>query len=204
VHQAPGAGRTLESVFDRLRFGRPVKPGLAHRLDRDTTGCLVLGRHAEALARLNRLFAEGAVAKTYWAVVEGNVPRAAGTISHALRKVRRGREWSVIADRNGDRAVTHWRVLGRGAGRSWLELVPETGRMHQLRVHLAGLRHPVVADPLYGRPAGLGERLHLHARAVRFVFGEGRITAVEAPPPRHMRPALSDCGWIDDSFDLPA
>ena len=195
VHQAPGAGRTLDPALDALRFGLAAPPVPAHRLDRDTTGCLVLGRHPAALRRLNRLFAEGAVEKVYWAVVEGEMAAAEGRAALALREVVRGGLRSVVPDRRGKPAATRWRVLGRGDGRSWLELMPETGRMHQLRVHCATLGHPVVADPLYGRPGHPGERLHLHARAVRFVLGPERIVAAVAPIPRQMRPALDACGF---------
>ncbi|HLY58357.1 MAG TPA: RNA pseudouridine synthase [Stellaceae bacterium] len=195
VHQAPGAGRTLESALEGLRFGLATAPVPAHRLDRDTTGCLVLGRHPAALRRLNGLFADGAVEKVYWAVVEGEVAVAEGRVALALREVVRGGLRSVVADRRGKAAATRWRVLGRGDGRSWLELVPETGRMHQLRVHCVALGHPVVADPLYGRPGYPGERLHLHARAVRFALGPDRIVAATAPIPRQMKPALASCGF---------
>src|SRR5262249_61159245 len=87
VHAGPGGGPNLEAGFDALRFGLPAPPALAHRLDRDTSGCLVLGRHRKALARLGRLFAGGQVEKTYWAVVEGVPPAAEGRIALALRKL---------------------------------------------------------------------------------------------------------------------
>jgi tRNA pseudouridine32 synthase/23S rRNA pseudouridine746 synthase/23S rRNA pseudouridine1911/1915/1917 synthase len=195
VHAAPGAGRTLDADLARLRLDADIPPMITHRLDRDTTGCLVLARHRAALAALNRLFAEGQVDKTYWAVVEGEMKEAAGRIDLALRQVRRDGGWSVVADRRGDRASTRWRVLGRGDGRSWLDLTPETGRMHQLRVHCAAIGHPVVADPLYGRPGHPGERLHLHARSVGFIYPNGRRIDATAPPPRQMLPALAACGF---------
>ena len=196
VHQAPGAGRTLEPALDRLRFGLPLPPVPAHRLDRDTSGCLVLGRHRAALAELNRLFAARAVAKLYWAVVEGDMAGEEGRVDHALKEVVRGGVRTVVVDRRGRPATTLWRVLGRGDGRSWLALEPATGRMHQLRVHCAALGHPVVADPLYGRPGLPGERLHLHARAVRLSW-QGREIDVTAPAPRQMRLALAACGCAD-------
>ena len=196
VHRAPGTRHSLEDHFDALKLGLPDRPGLAHRLDKDTTGCLVLGRTPAMLQRLGQLFADGAVAKTYWAVVEGAPPTPDGRIDQALKRVKRAGDWSSAIDRNGQPAATRFKTLGQGDGRTWLELAPETGRTHQIRVHCAFLRCPVVADVLYGRPAGPGERLHLHARAIAFDLpGTGRVE-VAAPPPRHMLPALRACGYI--------
>jgi len=90
VHPGPGGGPDLESVFDALRFGLPHPPALAHRLDRDTSGCLVLGRHPKALRRLGALFSGGLVEKVYWAVVEGRPPEAQGRVETGLRKLTRG------------------------------------------------------------------------------------------------------------------
>ena len=135
VHQAPGAGAHLESRLPGLSFGLKWTPKLAHRLDRDTSGCLVLGRHPAALRALNELFAAGKVDKSYWAVVAGGPAEEAGTIDLPLLKVHRGRNWRIVADPGGQSALTRWRVLGRGDGFAWLELDPATGRMHQLRVH---------------------------------------------------------------------
>jgi len=195
VHRAPGTRYSLEDHFDALKLGLPDRPGLAHRLDKDTTGCLVLGRTPDMLRRLNQLFADGAVAKTYWAVVEDAPPAPEGRVDRALKQVKRAGDWSSVVDKHGQPAATRYRMLGQGDGRSWLELHPETGRTHQIRVHCAFLRCPVVADEQYGRPAGPGERLHLHARSVTFeLTGAGRIE-VSAPPPRHMLPALRACGF---------
>lgn len=193
VHEAPGTVRILD--LDSLKFGLKRAPGLAHRLDRDTSGCLVLGRHPAALRALNRLFAEGRVEKTYWTVVEGEPAGDEGVIDLPLLKVRRGGAWSIVVERMGQPALTEWRVLGRADGRSWLELKPRTGRTHQLRVHCAAIGYPVVGDPVHGRTGGPGERLHLHARAVRFPWRRGDIDAMAAPPP-HMRPALESCGFM--------
>src|SRR5439155_25739647 len=110
VHSGPAGGPHLEHWFPLLRFGLPRPPALAHRLDRDTSGCLVLGRHPKALRRLGRLFAEGRVEKIYWAVVAGLPAAAEGRIDAALRKETRGTGWRVVADPGGAPAVTDWRV----------------------------------------------------------------------------------------------
>jgi tRNA pseudouridine32 synthase/23S rRNA pseudouridine746 synthase len=196
VHRAPGAGAPLEAMFPALAFGLGTPPALAHRLDRDTSGCLVLGRHPRALRRLMALFAAGEVEKTYWAVVEGRPPGPAGVVDQPILKVRRAGHWQMIADPAGQEAVTAWRVLGCDETTSWLELQPRTGRTHQIRVHCAGLGCPVLGDAAHGARPGVGLRLHLHASRVRFQLG-AKAPAIDAaaPPPLHMRPALASCGW---------
>src|SRR5512143_46552 len=112
VHRGPNGGESLEDHFDALRFGLPRVPALAHRLDRDTSGCLVLGRHRKALAKLGRLFKSGAVGKTYWAVVEGSPDAEVGVIELPLGRLDETRGWWMKYDPAGQPAVTKWRVLG--------------------------------------------------------------------------------------------
>ena len=194
VHPGPGGGPDLESGFGALRFGLPRPPALAHRLDRDTSGCLVLGRHPKALRRLGGLFAEGKVEKVYWAVVEGAPAEAEGRIETGLKKLNRGTGWRMVVDSEGQRALTDYRVLGAAQGRSWLELRPRTGRTHQIRVHCAALGCPVVGDPVYGRAGG--EPLMLHARAIALPLYPARPPiAVTAPAPPHMLAALGRLGY---------
>jgi tRNA pseudouridine32 synthase / 23S rRNA pseudouridine746 synthase len=113
VHRGPKGGESLEDHFDALRFGLPRRPALAHRLDRETSGCLVLGRHRKALAQLGRLFKSGAVEKTYWAVVEGGPEVDEGVIELPLGRLDASRGWWMKHDPKGQPAVTKWRVLGR-------------------------------------------------------------------------------------------
>ncbi|HVH77267.1 MAG TPA: RNA pseudouridine synthase [Stellaceae bacterium] len=195
VHAGPGGGANLEALFDGLRFGLPQPPHLAHRLDRDTSGCLVLGRHAKALRRLGALFAEGKVGKTYWAVVEGVPSAAQGQIETGLTKQSHGRGWRMIVDSQGQRAATQYRVLAAAGGRAWLELKPLTGRTHQIRVHCASLGTPVAGDHAYGR-AQAGRPLLLHARRIMLPLYPGRPPLdVTAPPPPHMLAALRGLGY---------
>src|SRR5437763_10781772 len=112
VHKGPKGGESLEDHFDALRFGLPRAPALAHRLDRDTSGCLVLGRHRKALAELGRLFKAGAIGKCYWAVVEGGPVEGAGRIDIPLGRKDATRGWWVEHDRGGQPGVTQWKVIG--------------------------------------------------------------------------------------------
>ncbi len=193
VHKGPGGGLCLEDLLDQLRFGLPRRPGLAHRLDRDTSGCLALGRHRKALARLGRLFAAGRVEKCYWALVHGRPDPDSGRIALPLAKVSKDRRsWHMRVDPEGRPAVTDYRLIAHGDGLSWLELWPRTGRTHQLRVHLAAIGCPVVGDVHYGRPEEEGLLpLMLHARALAVPLYPNRPPVrVEAPPPETMR------GWL--------
>jgi RluA family pseudouridine synthase len=197
VHPGPKGGPNLEDLLDGLRFGLPRRPELAHRLDRDTSGCLVLGRHHQALRRLGRLFAAGRIDKTYWAVVEGAPPAEAGRIDLPLGRRNKERGWWMKVDAEGQPSITDYRVLGRDDGRALLELRPLTGRTHQLRVHLAALGCPVRGDSIYGkaRAPSTAAPLHLHARAVAVpLYANRSPIAATAPPPAHMRAALQACG----------
>ena len=115
VHRGPKGGASLEDHFDALRFGLPRAPALAHRLDRDTSGCLALGRHRKALAELGRLFKLGAIGKTYWAVVEGGPGENAGRIDLPLGRLDIARGWWMKPDPDGQPAATAWKVMGRSA-----------------------------------------------------------------------------------------
>ncbi len=121
VHRGPKGGANLESSFEALRFGLPRPPVLAHRLDRDTSGCLVLGRHRKATASLGLLFKHGRIAKTYWAVVEGGPTDDQGTIDMPLGRLNAERGWWQKVDSDGQPAVTNWKVMGRSFVTSPLE-----------------------------------------------------------------------------------
>jgi tRNA pseudouridine32 synthase/23S rRNA pseudouridine746 synthase len=204
VHRGPKGGENLEAYFDALRFGLARSPALAHRLDRDTSGCLVLGRHRKALQRLMQLFKQGRVEKRYWAVVEGAPVAEQGEINLALGRLDADRGWWMKVDPLGLASQTRWRVLGRGASPhgtplAFVELEPLTGRTHQLRVHCAATGWPILGDAVYGSGKAAGAPpLHLHARRIVVPIDKHKPpTEVEAPVPEHMKAALQACGWSE-------
>ena len=201
VHPGPKGGETLHDHLPGLRFGLPRNPELAHRLDKDTSGCLVLGRHAKALALLNKLFADGKVDKTYVAVTKGAPADDAGRIDQPLAKRSPHRGWWMQAVPKGSpgalEAVTDWRVIGRGEGLAVMALSPLTGRTHQLRAHLSTLGFPILGDAIYGGASRLpgGPVLHLHARRVVLPMAKsGPPLDVRAPFPPHMTETFAALG----------
>lgn len=185
VHYGTKTVEHLEQYLPWVAFGKPEPPRLAHRLDKDTAGCLVLARTAEAAAQLGRLFLRGAVAKTYWAVAQGRPPADIGTIDLPLMKVQIPGMSKVVVTPEGKPALTDWRVLAGDGRLTLLELTPRTGRMHQLRAHCAYSGFPILGDPIYGADLPAPVPLHLLARAVSFPWEGGHAGATAEPPP-HM------------------
>jgi tRNA pseudouridine32 synthase/23S rRNA pseudouridine746 synthase len=219
VHRGPKGGASLEDYFDVLRFGLPRMPALAHRLDKDTSGCLVLGRHRKALALLGKLFKSGNIGKIYWAVVEGGPVEDEGRIDIPLGRLDEDRGWWMKPDPQGKPSSTTWKVMGRAEGHTWLALQPLTGRTHQLRVHCAEMGFPILGDPIYGTQASLrrlrkeslprqgGPALHLHSREIVVPISKNKPAVVTAAPaPKHMHEMLGKCGWtvaIEPIADSP-
>lgn len=193
VHAGPRGGPSVEDWFPLLSRRRDG-PWLAHRLDTDTAGCLVIALRRAALHAAQAAFAAGQAQKTYWAVTRG-APRAeSGRIDvPLLKQSTRETGWRMVADAAGQSASTSWRVLGRGGGLTWLELRPHTGRTHQVRVHCATMDCPLLGDPVYGDGSG---RLHLLARSILLPLDPPLAAA--APPPGHMHAALTACGWTGE------
>lgn len=224
------ADRHVDALAEALKFGLPEKPKLVHRLDKDTSGVLLLARTNRAVRDLSEAFRSRATRKIYWAAVAGVPAPRKGTIRYGLVKAAghggRGEGERMIAihpskvqeTEGAKRATTDYAVLeSLGTRASWVALVPITGRTHQLRAHMAEIGHPIVGDGKYGGSGqeNLGDgwgaqlggdisrKLHLHARSLSFdhpVTGK-RIT-VTAPLPEHMQRTWKTFQWAEG--DVPA
>ncbi len=189
VHPGPQRRASVEDWFSQLSR-RSDGPWLVHRLDADTSGCLVVALRRAALIAAQEEFANGRAHKIYWAIVRGVPSQTSGTIDLPLRRQNAKSGWRMAHDRAGQPAVTNWRLRGEAGDMSWLELHPRTGRTHQVRAHCALLGCPVIGDPRYGGGPGT---LHLLARAIELSL-DPPLAAI-APPPSHMLDALERCGW---------
>lgn len=188
VHKGTGPLTSLDTYFDELRFGLPQKPELAHRLDKDTSGCLVLGRHKQALKRLGLLFQHNYVKKTYHAVVKGILGKKQGVIDLPLapQSSHTSHWWMKVDHEKGKPSQTLYRVLSEHEGHSYLELEPQTGRTHQLRVHCQALGYPILGDKIYGEGDGKMP-LHLHAYAIEIpLYPKKEPLIINAPIPEYM------------------
>lgn len=189
VHPGPRTPDSLEALLPAFALHGLV-PQPVHRLDRDTSGCLLLSRRPSAHRTLARAFSEGAVEKTYWALVEGPVTAEAGRIDAPLLKTSSAAQgWRMVADPRGQAAATRWRRLAQLGNYTLLEFRPETGRTHQIRVHatLLGPGTALVGDPVYGTADARG--MMLHARALGFAEPQtGARVEVMAPLPARFGP----------------
>lgn len=191
---APGSAtpESLEDYLQHFRFGFQRPPTAVHRLDRDTSGCLLLARNPKAHKRFQRAFEDREVTKTYVAVVD-EVPDAdEGRVDMALGKTSTAKDgWRIVPDPNGKPAVTHWRKAAVKNGRAVILFEPETGRTHQLRVHAAeGIGFPISGDPVYGR--GKGPML-LHALSLRMEReGKNPVEATAPLPPTFVNAGFGD------------
>jgi 23S rRNA pseudouridine955/2504/2580 synthase len=202
------AERHLDGLLDALRFGSSERPRLVHRLDKETSGVLVIARSAAAAAFLTRAFRDRTTRKLYWALVAGRPKLAQGRVDLALAKQAGPGGERVRPDADGGkRAVTHYRVVeSAGERASWLALLPITGRTHQLRAHCAAIGTPILGDAKYGvlaRPSGLPALpgLQLHARALAVPHPDGGTLRITAPLPPHMRQGWAFFGFARDAAD---
>ena len=173
------------------------RSGIVHRLDRESSGALLVAKNQTAYARLKKQFERQQVHKTYHAFVYGRVKHDEGVIDRPIARSRANPVlWSATRGRRGEEraAITDYRILQRAEETTFLELMPRTGRTHQLRVHLKAINYPIVCDKLYApaRPCLLGfTRLALHARAISFALpSSGKAISVEAPYPADFADAL--------------
>ena len=177
-------GPSLEDHLDQLKLGFQRAPVPVHRLDADTSGCLLLARNPKSLKRFAMAFEDRAVGKTYLGILDGIPQLKEGRIELALSKISSAdKGWRMIPARKGKPSLTDWRVVAEHGGRALVEFAPQTGRTHQIRVHAAsGIGIPLLGDPVYGRE-GSAKRTMLHAAGLT-VQREGKedITA-QAPVP---------------------
>ena len=201
--------RHIDGMLDGLRFDSEEPPRLVHRLDKDTSGVLLIARTAAAAAFFTRAFRDKTTRKTYWAIVAGLPKLRQGRIDLSLVKGgTKGRE-RVHADEDGKDAVTYYTVIDNAGDRaSWLALLPLTGRTHQLRAHCAAIGTPILGDGKYGGASAhaLGggvaaHRLHLHARSLEIPHPAGFTLKVTAPLPPHMKRMWEFLGFAGDAPD---
>jgi len=192
VHETRAGGSNIEDFFPAWRRGKNG-PWLAHRLDRDTAGCLVIALKKTALLAAQQLFASGQVRKTYWAIVAGIPSAGKGEIDLPLAKATVGKDWKMVPA-DAPPARTSWRLRGAGQNIAWLELHPHTGRTHQIRAHCAALGHAILGDTNYGGGSGA---LCLLAREILLPL-DPPASAI-APVPHHMETKLQSCGWVKNN-----
>ena len=207
-------GTKTHTHLDGLLMGLGVelgeRPLLVHRLDRDTSGVIVVAKRRAVASALGKMFATRVVKKTYWAVVKGIPSPAQGRIDVALIKARSEDGDRMRASKAGEEddekdAVTQYALLGKSGGVSWLSLKPQTGRQHQLRAHTAHIGTPILGDNKYGgdldMPEGVANRLHLHARRIVFPHPREGIVDVTAILPQHMIDSFEKFGFDAGRFD---
>ena len=211
VQGGSGVTRHVDDMLEAWRSQKGEKPRLVHRLDRDTSGVLVVARTRHAAMKLAEAFRARETKKTYWALVKGLPKKREDKISTWLVKEQTpdGDRMRVAkhGEEGADHAVSYYRVVEQaGQTLSWLEMEPYTGRTHQLRVHAAHIGNPIIGDPKYFEadtnwdfPGGMQNRLHLHARRIVIPHPDKGFIDVTAPMPPHMRQSWNLLGFEEAS-----
>ncbi len=216
LNKPPGlatqGGTKTTQHLDRLLDGLAEddnRPKLVHRLDKDTSGALLVARSARAAGHFAKAFSGRTARKVYWALVVGDVSGDEGLIDAPLAKQPgTGGEKMHISEEHGLPAKTRWRVIDRAGNRAaWVELQPLTGRTHQLRAHMAAIGHPIVGDAKYGGPdafltGGISRKLHLHARRLKIDAPDGGVIDQTAEPPAHFAESLATLGFEPLAGDM--
>jgi len=200
----------VDGLLDALCYERDDRPRLVHRLDKDTSGALLLARSARSAAHFAKAFSSRTARKVYWAIVIGVPDVADGIIDLPIAKQPgTGGEKMYVAEKEGAPSRTRYRIVERAGNRAaWLELQPYTGRTHQIRVHLAAIGHPIVGDGKYGGKdafltGSISRKMHLHARRIRIDHPDGSPLDVRADLPAHFAETLASLGFDPDGGDFP-
>ena len=213
VQGGPGITKHVDMMLDGLREGDDPRPRLVHRIDRDTSGILLLARSPGIAAKLAAAFRGRDIKKTYWAVVVGRPDPQEGEIDQPLVRLGMGPNAIMVAadrkDKEAQFARTVYKVVDAAARKfSWLEMSPLTGRTHQLRVHCESLTTPIMGDPKYGGEAahvdGFADQLHLHARELNIPHPAGGRLVVSAALPPHMQETFRSLGFVAGSTPGPS
>ncbi|UTW56981.1 RluA family pseudouridine synthase [Kordiimonas sp. SCSIO 12603] len=202
-----GQVKHLDAMLDFLKFGSKHRPRLVHRLDKDTSGVLLLGRSANAAGALAAAFQTKETDKRYFALVRG-VPKVPdGRIILKMDKAPiKGNERMVVTP-DGKKSISDYAVVDRAAQEAaWLALKPHTGRTHQLRLHCAELGHPIIGDGKYGGPeaflsGSISRKMHLHSRFITFPHPDGSNVTITAPLPEHMQASFDMLGFDIEDYD---
>ncbi len=191
----------VDGLLGALQGEAPVRPKLVHRLDKDTSGALLVARTPRAAAWFAKAFSNRSARKTYWAIVVGVPDIAQGEIDLPLAKQPGSGGEKMHVDDKGLPSKTRYRIIERaGNSAAWVELQPLTGRTHQLRVHMAAIGHPIVGDGKYGGKAAfltgtISRKLHLHSRRLRIDHPDGGALDISAPVPEHFAASLDALGF---------
>lgn len=213
VQGGSGTKRHLDGMLKSLPNKKGEPPRLVHRLDRDTSGCLVVAKTKAAASHFGTVFRSRSARKIYWAIVAGNPHPQQGEISCFLARQSTDDGEQMVVVKNGtpgsQHSLSYYSTTDTASRRfAWVTLKPVTGRTHQLRVHMAQLGNPIIGDPRYfnienwqGAP-GLSEGLHLHARRIAIPLRNGKRLDISAPLPPHMRASFETLGFDPDRYDV--
>ena len=203
-----GQSRHVDGLLDAL-ISADYRPKLVHRLDKDTSGALLLGRTSKAAAALAKAFQSRETDKRYWALVAGTPRERDGRISVRMDKVAAKGHERMVVSADGKLSVTDYSVVeSAGQMASWLTLKPHTGRTHQLRLHCAEMGHPIIGDGKYGGQAAfltgaVSRKLHLHSRFISFPHPDGGQVTVTAPLPEHIKASFDFLGFTVGDYEDP-
>ena len=195
VHPAPGhyTGTLVNALLYRFQLSQKdkMRPGIVHRLDKDMSGLMLVAKNDEVHDALSRMIANKEVERHYLAIVDGVIKHDTGTIDAPIGRDANNRQKMAVTDVHGKEAITHFRVLETFSNHSLVECILETGRTHQIRVHMAYIGHPVSNDPMYGRGKSTEFGQMLHSKSIRFVHPKtGKEMYFEVEPPKEFLDTL--------------